>query len=225
LPCSVSLVINTGANDNAASPPSDRAGTAPGVLVAFPPKSDRLFAPSERQEDEFEGGSGSRTPAERLAGGDGYFVPESVVRRNCPLTSSGSLPSEGAVGGARSLLGSKLVRGLAELRLDLGPREEAAERAVRDVVVGGERLQRLAGRPAPKQLRVGDQPTRSAPPRDVDRRLRPLEQVVVGCSRNDHGVETGDVVERAQLSGLDHGLNTAASADDAVSGFLIAHSA
>jgi hypothetical protein len=106
------------------------------------------------------------------------------------------------VGGARSLLGLKLLRGLAELRFDLGPREEAAERAVRDVVVGCERPQRLAGRPSPKQLRVGDEPTRSAPPRDVDRRLRALEQVVVECSRNDHGVETGDVVERAQLSGL-----------------------
>jgi hypothetical protein len=38
--------------------------------------------------------------------------------------------------------------------------------------------------------------------------------LVVECLRNDHGIETGDVAQRTQVGGLDHGLDTAARADD-----------
>src|SRR5262249_18843683 len=61
------------------------------------------------------------------------------------------------------LFGAQQLRGLPELPRDLGPREIAAERRVRDPVVGGERPQRLAGRPPPKQLRVGNEPAQSSP--------------------------------------------------------------
>jgi hypothetical protein len=79
------------------------------------------------------------------------------------------------------LLGAPLLRGLSELLSDLGSLEVAAEGRVGDVVVAGELSQRLTGRPAPEQLRVGNEPAQSRPalhlrnPLDLLRELRSLE--------------------------------------------------
>jgi hypothetical protein len=61
------------------------------------------------------------------------------------------------------LLGPKLPPRLRELLFDLRPHEIAAEGRVRDDVVGCELPQRLAGRAAANQLRVGNQPTQPTP--------------------------------------------------------------
>lgn len=70
-------------------------------------------------------------------------------------------PLGGAAGGERLLLGPQLPPGLPELLSHLRAREIAAERRVRDAVVAGELPQRLAARPPPQQLRVGNQPAQS----------------------------------------------------------------
>jgi hypothetical protein len=48
-------------------------------------------------------------------------------------------------------------------REDQRPHKVAAERRMGDPVVGGEPPQGLAGRPAPNQLRVGNEPAQSTP--------------------------------------------------------------
>jgi hypothetical protein len=68
-----------------------------------------------------------------------------------------------AAGRCDSLLSPQLLRSLPELLRDLRPLEIAAERRVLDVVVGSELPQRLAGRPAPNQLRVGNELAQSTP--------------------------------------------------------------
>jgi len=93
---------------------------------------------------------------------------------------------------------------------------------VRDLVVAGELPQGLTGRAAPKQLRVGNEPSQSRPPHSKRRRLRRRGRVVVEGSREDHGVDQpGGVVERAQLGGLDHGLDAATFADDTGGGPIV----
>ena len=52
---------------------------------------------------------------------------------------------------------------LRELGFDLRPREIAADGGVRDAVVACELPERLAGRAAANQLRVGNQPTQPTP--------------------------------------------------------------
>jgi hypothetical protein len=59
-------------------------------------------------------------------------------------------------GGARALLGPKLPSRLRELLFDLRPREIAADGGVRDAVVSRKLAERLAGRAAADQLRVGN---------------------------------------------------------------------
>jgi hypothetical protein len=58
-----------------------------------------------------------------------------------------------------ALLGPKLPPRLRELGFDLRPREISAYGGVRDAVVACELPQRLAGRAAADQPRVGNQPT------------------------------------------------------------------
>jgi hypothetical protein len=69
-----------------------------------------------------------------------------------------------ATGGDGSLLGPELAGSLLQLLCDLRPLEVAPERRVLDVVVGSELPQRLAGRSAPNQRLVGNEPTQSPPP-------------------------------------------------------------
>jgi hypothetical protein len=79
------------------------------------------------------------------------------------------LPLGGAASGECSLLRLELAEGLPELLFDLGAGEVAAERGVRDVIVAGERSQRLPGCAALKQLRVGDEPPQSPMPLQGER--------------------------------------------------------
>jgi hypothetical protein len=98
-------------------------------------------------------------PAERR-------VPDAVLgsERPQPLASRptanelrvGNEPTERTVA-----LGPSQLPGLPELPARVRPAEETAERRVPDAVVRGERPQRLTGRPAAKQLRVGNEPTQS----------------------------------------------------------------
>src|SRR5439155_19121679 len=62
----------------------------------------------------------------------------------------------------RSLLGRERLDCLPQLPRDLRPGEVAAERRVRDLVVGGEPPQRLAGGSASNQLPVRNEPAKSA---------------------------------------------------------------
>lgn len=48
------------------------------------------------------------------------------------------------------------------------------------------------------------------------------EQVVVECLRDDHGIDQpDDVVERAQVGGVDHGLDAATLADNIGAGLVV----
>jgi hypothetical protein len=83
------------------------------------------------------------------------------------------------------LLGPKLPPRLGELGFDLRPHEIAAEGRVRDAVVACELPQRLAGRAAANQLRVGNQPTQPTPslhPGDSTSRLAHHERTSLAKS-------------------------------------------
>jgi hypothetical protein len=132
-------------------------------------------------------------------------------------------PRGGAAGRERPSFGAELLPGLAELFLDLRSGEEAAEGAVGDVVVAGERPQRLAGGAAAKELRVGDESAQPRPALARERpRLRPLAGVIVERSRQDHRVDrAGSSLDRRQLGGSEQCLGAAACGDGLFGLFVV----